>query len=116
MYSCTGGYIFKGDMSLDGKPIKINSNIVITCALLKIVAASAADTELGALFVNTKEGQVIGPMLAKIDHPQLLIPMHINHTTDVGIVKKTIKRQWPRFMEMRYFWFLDQASQIYFKF
>ena len=42
-------------MPRDGKPTQLNGNIVIIYAILKIVAASAAEAELGALFVNTKE-------------------------------------------------------------
>ena len=42
--------------------------------------------------------------------------MHIDNTTAVGIVNNTIKRQRSRAMEMRYFWLLDQETQLYFKF
>merc|ERR1712194_487746 len=93
-----------------------NGNIAITCALLKIVAASAAEAELGALFVNTKEARVIRLILSKLGHPQPPTPIHIDNTTAVGIVNSTIKRQRSRSMEMRYFWLLDQESQMYFKF
>ena len=51
--SRAGGYFFLGSMPRDGEPIQLNGNIAITCAILKIVAASAAEAELSALFVNT---------------------------------------------------------------
>ena len=51
--SCTGGYGFLGSIPRDVAPIQLNDNIAITRAILKILAASAAKAEPGALFVNT---------------------------------------------------------------
>ena len=50
--SRAGGYFSLGSIPLNGQPIKLNGNIHITCAVLKLVAASAAEAELGALFIN----------------------------------------------------------------
>ena len=50
--SRAGGYFFLGSISMNGQPIKLNGNIHIKCAILKLVAASAAEAELGALFLN----------------------------------------------------------------
>ena len=51
-HSRAGGYFFLGRIPVNGQPIKLNGNIHITCAILKLVAASAAEAELGALFLN----------------------------------------------------------------
>jgi hypothetical protein len=91
--SRAGGYFFLGSMPRDGEPIQLNGNIAITCAILKIVAASADEAELGALFVNTKEARVIRLILSELGHPQPPPPIHIDNTTAVGIVNSTIKRQ-----------------------
>mgnify|MGYP003316164995 FL=1 len=96
-----------GSIPRDGKPIKLNGNIAITCAILKSVAASAAEAELGALFLNAQEARIIRLTLAELGHPQPPTPIHIDNSTCVGIVNNTIKRQRPRAMEMRYFWLLD---------
>jgi hypothetical protein len=50
--SRAGGYFFLGSIPHDGDPIKLNGAIHITCAILKLAAASAAEAELGALFLN----------------------------------------------------------------
>jgi hypothetical protein len=63
------GYFFLGNMPHNGEPIQLNGNMTITCAILKIVAASAAEAELGALFVNTKEARIIWLILAELSHP-----------------------------------------------
>ena len=41
--SHTGGYFFLGSMIMEGKPIQLNGNVHITCAILKLVPASAAE-------------------------------------------------------------------------
>ena len=81
-----------------------------------MVAASAAEAELGALFLNAQEAKVIRLVLEELGHPQPPIPIHIDNTTTVGIVNNTIKRQWSRAMEMRYFWLLDAEAQRLFRF
>ena len=57
--SRAGGYFFIGSMPRDGDPIKLNGAIHITCTILKLVAASAAEAELGALFLNAQEAKVL---------------------------------------------------------
>ena len=98
---------------MNGKPIKLNGNIHITCAILKLVAASAAEAELGALFLNTREEKVLKITLQELGQPQPPTPIHVDNTTAVDIVNNTIKRQRSRAMEMRYFWLLDQYCQKY---
>ena len=82
--------------------------MAITCAILKLVAASAAEAELGALFLNAQEARIIRLTLTEMGHPQPPTPVHVDNSTAVGIVNNTIKRQRSRAMEMRYFWLLDQ--------
>ena len=89
--SCTGGYFFLGSIPRDAKPIIINGAIHITCTILKLVAASAAEAELGALFLNAQEAKVIRLVLEELGHPQPPTPIHVDNTTTGGIVNNTIK-------------------------
>ena len=98
---------FLGSLPREGTPIKLNGNIAITCAILKLVAASATEAELGALFLNVQEARILRLILYEIRHPQPQTPVHVDNNTCVGIVNNTIKRQRSRAMEMRYFWLLD---------
>ena len=68
--SRAGGYFFLGSLPRDGDPIKLNGSIHITCTILKLVAASAAEAELGALFLNAQEAKVLRLTLAELGHPQ----------------------------------------------
>jgi hypothetical protein len=97
-------------------PIKLNGAIHITCTILKLVAASAADAELGALFLNAQEAKVLQLILTELGYPQPPTPIHIDNTTTVGIVNNTIKQQRSQAIEMRYSWLLDRETQQYFKF
>jgi hypothetical protein len=105
--SRAGGYFFLGSTPQNREPIKLNSTIDITCTILKVVAASAAEAELGALFLNVQEAKVLQLILAELGHPQPPTPIHIDKTITVGIVNNTIKCQRSRSMEMQYFWLLD---------
>ena len=91
--SHAGGYLFLGTMTRDGKPIQINGNVAVMCAILKIVASSAVKAELSALFVNRKEARIICLILEELGHPQQQTPIHINNTPVVGKVNSSIKRQ-----------------------
>ncbi len=114
--SRAGGYFFLGSLPCNGDPIKPNGAIHISCTILKLVAASAAETKLGALFLNAQKAKVFRLILAELGHPQPPTPIHIDNTTTVGIVNNTINHQQSRLMEMWYFWLLDGETQQYFKF
>jgi hypothetical protein len=64
-----------------------------------LVAASAAKSELGVLFLNSKEAKIMCLTLEELGHPQSATPVHIDNSTTVGIVNNTIKRQKSRSME-----------------
>jgi hypothetical protein len=116
VWCCAGGYFFLGRTPCDGSPIQINGAVHITCTILKLVAASAAEAELGAFFLNAQEAKVIRLVLEELGHPQPPTPIHIDNTTTVGIVNNTIKWQRSWAMEMRYFWLLDGDTQWLFWF
>jgi hypothetical protein len=71
--------------------MQINEAAQVTCIILKLVAAFAADAELGALFLNAQEAKIIPLVLEELGHPQPPTPIHIKNTATVGIVNNTIK-------------------------
>jgi hypothetical protein len=114
--SRAGCYFFLDSLPVNGNPIKLNGTIHITCTILKLVAASSAKAELGALFLNAQEAKVLHLTLDKLGHPQPPTPIHVSNTTTVGIINNTINRQRSRAMEMRYFWLFNGKTQKYFRF
>eukprot|EP00978_Attheya_sp_CCMP212_P018972 scaffold52559_cov64-Attheya_sp.AAC.3 len=89
--SRASGHYFLGWLPVDGQPIKLNGALFTLCTILKFVAASAVESELGALFLNIKEGQVLRLTLAEMDHPQPPTPIHCDNATAVGIANETVK-------------------------
>jgi hypothetical protein len=52
------GHFFMGWTPKDGDPIKLNGAFFTLCAILRFVVTSVAEAELGALFLNCKEGMI----------------------------------------------------------
>jgi hypothetical protein len=98
--SRAGGYFFLGRIPHDGDPIQLNGAIRVTCTILKLVASSAAEAKLGALFLNAQEAKNFRLVLAELGHLQPPTPILLENTTTVGIVNNTIKQQRTWAMEM----------------
>ena len=92
------------------KPIKMNGTIFANCGILKFVVTSAAEAELGALFLNMKEAKIIRLTLAEMGHPQPATPIHVDNSTAAGIANDSVKKQRSRSMEMRFFWTTDMVK------
>jgi hypothetical protein len=105
------GIFFMGALPIDGKPIKLNGAFHTLCGTLRFVVASAAEAELGALFLNFQVGIIFQTTLEDLGHPQSKIPVHCDNATAVGIANNTIKWQRSRAMEMRYFWTCEKDAQ-----
>jgi hypothetical protein len=87
------GHFFMGSLPRNGDPIKLNGAFHMLCSILRFVVASAAEAELGALFLNCQEGIIFKTTLEHLGHPQPKIPVHCNNATAVRIANNTIKRQ-----------------------
>jgi hypothetical protein len=82
-----------GEVPIDGKPIKLNGTFHTLCAILRFVVASAAEAELGALFLNCQEGMIFKLTLEDLGNKQPKIPVHCYNVRAVGIANNTIKQQ-----------------------
>ena len=75
-------------------PIPANNGSVITIShIIKAVMSSAAEAELGVLFVNCREAIPERHALKKMGHEQPPTPMQTNNTTAHGVVTKNISRK-----------------------
>jgi hypothetical protein len=107
--STAGGHYFLGKPIKDGQPIFLNGAVHTLCKVIG-VAASAAEAELGSLFLNAQEAVKLRLALTEMGHKQPPTPIHVDNSTAVGIVHKTIKQQRSRAMNMRYFWVISKQS------
>jgi hypothetical protein len=58
-----------------------NGALLTLSTILQMVLASAAEAEMGALFLNVKEGVNIRSILVEMGHPQPATPLQTYNTT-----------------------------------
>jgi hypothetical protein len=88
-----------------------NGAILIISKVLKHVMSSAAEAEIGAVFINSKEGAVLRTTLEELRHKQVLTPMETDNTTATGSSNGTIKQKCTKAMDMRFYWIKDRVKQ-----
>jgi hypothetical protein len=95
--SRAGGFFYMGNSADTAKKLT-NGAILIISTVLKHVMSSAAEAEIGAVFINAKEGAVLGTTLEELGHPQTPPPLETDNTTATGYINGTIKqnaqKQW----------------------
>ena len=89
----------------------MNGIIHVVCKILKNVMASAAEAELGAVFINGQDAVPIRTTLAEMNHPQPATPIQVDNSTAVGIANKTIRQRQSKAMDMRFYWTTDRINQ-----
>jgi len=90
--STAAGHFSLGKQPTHGKPLFLNGAIHTLCTVLKHVTASAAEAELGSLFLNAQDTKKLRLALEEMGHPQGPTPITCNNATAVGIANNTIKR------------------------
>ena len=88
-----------------------NGPIYTVCKTLRHVLASAAETELGALFFNGQEAVPLRHALMEMGHPQPPTPIQTDNTTASGIVNSSIRPKRSKAMDMRFHWMQDRCNQ-----
>ena len=77
--------------------------------------SSAAEAELGAIFINTKEAVPIHTTLIEMNWPQPPTPIQVDDSTAVGIANQTIKKKLSKAMDMRFYWVIYRIKQGQFR-
>jgi hypothetical protein len=75
------------------------------------VVSSVAETEFGALFVNSKEGTVTRTTLAEMGHNQDATELKTDNTTTYGIINNTVRQKRSKAMDMIFYWVKDRVEQ-----
>ena len=73
--------------------------------------ASAAEAELGALFLNCQEAGPIRITLEEMGHPQPPTLVQVDDSTTLGIATGTINQHKSKAMNMRFYWIRDRSNQ-----
>jgi hypothetical protein len=108
--SRAGRFFYIGNNNKTDKKLT-NGAILIISKVLKYVMLSAAETEIGAVLVNAKEGAVLRKTLEELGHLHPPTPMETDNTTATGYSNGTIKQKRTKAMDMRFYWIKDRVKQ-----
>ena len=110
--SRAGGHFFLSD-DVDNPP---NNGAILTIAtIIKAVMSSAAEAELGALFLNAKEAVYLRQILTEMGHPQPRTPIQTDNSTAEGVINSKIQPKRTKAMDMRFHWLRDREAQGQFR-
>jgi hypothetical protein len=83
----------------------INNRAVLNLPqIIKAVISSAAEAELGTLYINACKAIPQCQTLAEMGHKQPPTPMQIDNSTALGVVNNNIQPQRRKAMDMRFHW------------
>jgi hypothetical protein len=88
-----------------------NGAIHTLCQILRNVMASAAEAEVGAIFVNEQEAVPIRTTAIELGHQQPPTPLQTDNSTASGFANGTIKQKRSKAMDMRFYWIKDREQQ-----
>ena len=112
--SRAAGYHFLGNKYAPGNEPddEINGPVAVVVTVLKNVVSSAAEAEVGSVFVNLKDMAVhLRIILEDMGHPQPPTPVCVDNTTQCDWVNDRIKIRRSRAFDMRYYWIRDRVKQ-----
>jgi hypothetical protein len=108
--SQAGGHHFLGKQKHSAVPTFNNGPIHTIARIMCNVMSSAAEAEVGALFVNTKEAVPLRTAIIEMGHPQPATPVQTDNSTAFGIVHNTVKQVRSKPMDMRFYWVRDPVN------
>jgi hypothetical protein len=108
--SRAGGFFYMGSNTTTDKKVTNGASLIIS-KVLKQVMSSAAEAEIGAVFINAKEGPVLRTTLEELGHKQPPTPIETDNTTATGYSNGTIKQKHTKSMDMRFYWIKDRVKQ-----
>jgi hypothetical protein len=111
--SRAGGHFFLSSDKAD--PID-NGAVLNIAALIKAVMSSAAEAELGALYINACEAVPQHHTLEEMGHKQPPTPIQTNNTTTVGVVNNNLQPECTKAMDMCFHWLQCHETQNQFRF
>ena len=93
-----------------------NGAVLNVSQIIKSVMTSAADAELGALYINACKAVPMRNLLNEMGHKQPKTPMQTDNSTALGVVTNNIQPQRTKAMEMRYYWLRCRDAQGQFRY
>jgi hypothetical protein len=101
-------------MSSDSETPPNNGAVMTISQIIKAVLSSAAEAEVGALFINCREAVPARHVLEFLGHKQPPTPMQTDNTTALGVVNQNVMKKL-KAMDMKYHWLRCRISQEQFR-
>ena len=84
--------------------------------IIRNVMTSAADAEIGALFINSRQAIPARHLLEEMGHKQPPTPIQTDNTTALGFVTKNLQPKATKSTEMKYWFMHDRQDRQQFKY
>jgi hypothetical protein len=98
-------------------PYPPNNGAILNIAkVINAIVSSAAEAELGALFINAKEAVYLRCILVKMGHPQPKTPIETDNSTAEGFINSKIQPKRTKSMDMQFEWLKDREAIDQFRF
>jgi hypothetical protein len=111
--SRAGGHFFLSS----NEPNPPNNGAILTnAAIIKNVMSSAAEAEIGALYLNAREAVYLRQILVEMGHPQPPTPIQTDNTTAEGLANNKIQPKRTKAMDMHFHWLRDREQREQFRF
>jgi len=111
--SRAGGHMFMAG----SEEIPINNGAVLnTSQIIKAVMSSAAEAELGALFINAKTAVSMRRTLEELGHLQESMPIQTDNLTAHALLTNKILPKALKAMDMRFHWLRCRGAQDQYQF
>ena len=86
-----------------------NGAITNIAEIIKGIMSSAAEAEMGALYINARKAVEERNILKEMGHPQPPTPIQTDNSTAEGIINKKVQPKRTKAMDMRFHWLRDRA-------
>ena len=110
--SCAGGHFF---LSENDEVPRNNDAMLIIAQIIKSVMSSAAEAELGALYINAREAIPLRHLLEELGHTQPPTKIQIDNSTALDGVSNIIQPKRTKAMDMRFHWLRCRTNQKQFR-
>ena len=112
--SRAGGYFYLRERDNTNFNPPINAPVHTECKIMKHVLSSATEAEIGAIFLNCQQAEILRTTLQELGHPQYTTTIVTDNATANNIINGKAKQKQTKAMDMRYNWILDRQVQRHF--
>ena len=115
-HSQAGGHFPLFDRINKSPTLPTNNGAIQTLShMIKTVMSSAAESEIGATFLNAKDALPICTTLKELVHPQPPTTMQVDNNTAVYFANDTINQKKSKAIDMRFYWTRNRTRQGHLK-